>query len=601
MAFLFLNNQQKISQLELSRKILTAGAGPGFDISLFTQNMNGLFFTLVQSDHGHEIYPSGQIGELTLNGKKITNRRPLKTLDKVEWPNGSFVFLETLPEFQKSSQPPTALACLKLIEKLTDHVMVENSSQADNVESAFAQLLNELLALSNAEGSYLLTENSRTSEWEIVATASLDKDVFERSDLLSHTALTQAVKDRKPVYVENIIGHPLSAAQSIMMSKIFSLACFPLMVHSKIFGALFLFTRTPGKSIRKECLEEFRIIGTQAALLLASTQEKGSVSPKTILQIPNKNTIHWGQTPIIQDLKNRIQKLAPTDLNLLLLGETGVGKELVAREAHKLSTRRDRPFVAINCAAIPAPLIESILFGVEKGAYTGAHQSRKGKFEEAHEGTLFLDEIGDLPLELQSKLLRVIQEKIVEPVGGKKSREVNVRIIAATHCDLERKIQLQEFRSDLFFRLKGAVLEIPPLRKRKDDIIPLAQFFLNQNGLKLNIAPKAAEKLLNHQWPGNIRELEQSILRASALSDGQMINDKDIETSATKSGHFATDFNGDELKKAQLKFTYNFVQSALEKNKGNRAITAMELGISERSLYRILSHTNSTANYDMSV
>ncbi len=597
MSHLILSSKSGTLTLELTRKIMTAGVGPGFDVSLAKDGGPQLVFTIVKQDSGIEILPAGIQSELKLNGRMLSSRHSLKALDKIEFPGVSAIYFETLPEVKSANQPPSALVCLKMIHQLSETVQ-----ESKGIEKAFEQLLKELLSLSNAETAYLLTENSATSEWNVVSQASSDSGRFERGELLSQTALQLAVRDRKPVYVENIVGHPLSSAESIMLSRIFSLACFPLIVHSKVFGALFLFTRTPGKSIRRECLEEFQIIATQAALMLASVQEKAftNATLKAVHSIASSKTkerVYWGKTAAIETLRSRLAKLAPTDLNILLLGETGVGKEVIAREVHQSSPRAGKPFVAINCAAIPAPLIESILFGVEKGAYTGAHQSRIGKFEEAHTGTLFLDEIGDLPLELQAKLLRVIQEKVVEPVGGKKTRNIDVRIVAATHANLEQKVQANQFRSDLFFRLKGAVMEIPSLKQRREDIIPLSEFFIAKAQPGVQLSRQTQEVLGSYAWPGNIRELEQCIQRACVLCDNNVIEPKDLELSNQTTPKYSLDIATESLKDAQMKFTLDFVNSVLAKNKGSRAVTAAELGISERSLYRILAQAAETDSF----
>ena len=238
--------------------------------------------------------------------------------------------------------------------------------------------------------------------------------------------------------------------------------------------------------------------------------------------------------PAILAVKNRCERVAGTGATVLLTGESGVGKDVFAKQIHQLSDRRNKPYVAINCAAIPENLLESTLFGYEKGAFTGAAKAQPGKFEQANGGTLFLDEIGEMPLELQAKLLRVLQDQVVERLGSLRSIHCDVRIVAATNQDLQQRVKDGKFREDLYFRLAVFPIRIPPLRERKNDILPLAEHFLvrygrtmGRQGLKLS--PASQNDLANYPWPGNVRELENAIQRALLLSDGEMIEPADIE------------------------------------------------------------------------
>jgi len=238
--------------------------------------------------------------------------------------------------------------------------------------------------------------------------------------------------------------------------------------------------------------------------------------------------------PAILAVKNRCERVAGTGATVLLTGESGVGKDVFAKQIHQLSDRRNKPYVAINCAAIPENLLESTLFGYEKGAFTGAAKAQPGKFEQANGGTLFLDEIGEMPLELQAKLLRVLQDQVVERLGSLRSIHCDVRIVAATNQDLQQRVKDGKFREDLDFRLAVFPIRIPPLRERKNDILPLAEHFLvrygrtmGRQGLKLS--PASQNDLANYPWPGNVRELENAIQRALLLSDGEMIEPADIE------------------------------------------------------------------------
>ncbi len=240
------------------------------------------------------------------------------------------------------------------------------------------------------------------------------------------------------------------------------------------------------------------------------------------------------ESPAIQTILSRCTRVASTDATVLLTGESGVGKDVFAREVHKRSPRAAKPYVAINCAAIPETLLESILFGYERGAFTGAVKQQEGKFEQADGGTIFLDEIGEMPLELQAKLLRVLQDKVVERIGANKSVQIDLRIIAATNRDLPARVAAGQFREDLYYRLAVFPIAIPPLRERIEDLLPLARYFVTKYGptmghARAGLSQAACERIVAHSWPGNVRELENAIQRALLLSDSGIISPAELE------------------------------------------------------------------------
>jgi two-component system response regulator AtoC len=300
----------------------------------------------------------------------------------------------------------------------------------------------------------------------------------------------------------------------------------------------------------------------------------------------------------MQEVMRSIQKVAPQKTTVLLHGESGTGKELVARALHELSPRASFPFVAVNCGAIPSELIESELFGHVKGAFTDARRDRKGLAAEADGGTLFLDEIGELPVALQVKLLRFLQEEEVRPVGDERSRKVDVRVIAATARDLGRAVAQGQFREDLYWRLNVVAVRLPPLRERKDDIPAMAAHFLARFGRlrpelpRLALSAAAHETLLEHRWPGNVRELEHAIERAVVLAEGPEIREEDLPETVRWAGAAAPEvpFSGDDLslKGMVRRAEEQVIRAALQRTGGNRTRAAELLGISYRGLlYKI--------------
>ena len=295
-----------------------------------------------------------------------------------------------------------------------------------------------------------------------------------------------------------------------------------------------------------------------------------------------------GTSPAVRTIFDSIRKVATTDAPVLILGESGTGKEMAARAIHQRSSRKEGPFVAINCSAIPETLLESELFGHEKGAFTGAHAQRKGRIETATGGTLFLDEIGEIPLPLQVKLLRFLQEQCIERVGGRQEIQIDARVVAATNADLKKGMAAGAFREDLFYRLSVVQIVLPPLRERENDIRLLAQFFLqrfaaqvNKSGLTFDA--EALRALNRHTWPGNIRELENCVKRAVIMAEGKRLTAQDLELAAvTPNGNVTT------LKDARENVEREMIQQALRKHLGKITTAASELGISRPTLYELM-------------
>ncbi len=301
-----------------------------------------------------------------------------------------------------------------------------------------------------------------------------------------------------------------------------------------------------------------------------------------------------GNSEAIGKLKRQIETVAPTNAWVLITGENGTGKELVARAIHRRSQRSSRPFVEVNCAAIPEELIESELFGHEKGSFTGAYCKKRGKFDLAHEGTLFLDEIGDMGLKTQAKILRILQEQKFERVGGTKTIEVDVRVIAATNKDLEQEMKKGTFREDLYYRLNVIPIEVPPLRERLDDIPLLVEEFLQDfstesRSVKKEMAPDALELLMGYSWPGNVRELRNMIERLVILTPGEAITAADIPDSLkakVKPDKRAALFAFSSLKEARNCFEREFILRKLSENNGNISQTAQIIGVERSHLHK---------------
>ncbi len=296
----------------------------------------------------------------------------------------------------------------------------------------------------------------------------------------------------------------------------------------------------------------------------------------------------FGTSSEIQKVFTSIRKVATSDIPVLIVGESGTGKELVAKAIHRLSSRKDKPFIVINCGAIPETLLESELFGHEKGAFTGAHIQRKGRIEIAQGGMLFLDEVGELPLALQVKILRFLQEQKIERIGGREEIPVDVRVLAATNKDLKQELKGARFREDLYYRLSVVTISLPPLRERKGDVLFLAKTFLEKYSREnakrnLTFTPQALQILERHPWEGNVRELENRIKRSVVMADGTKITPADLELDSPFEG-----VKGKSLKEAREEMEKHLVMEGLNRHRGNISKLAEELEISRPTLYEMM-------------
>jgi Nif-specific regulatory protein len=382
------------------------------------------------------------------------------------------------------------------------------------------------------------------------------------------------------------IGYPTKAILAV-----------PMRIRGECVGVIEVINKADGQQFGEEDLYWLEVFANQAALAMQNARSYERVRMEVSLlqdQVQTDRGYHTfvGQSKAILDRLALAKRAGETDSSVLLLGESGAGKELFAEQIHLASTRNKMPFIRVNCAALPEALLESELFGHVKGAFTDASADRRGRFEIADGGTLFLDEIGDVPLPLQAKLLRAIEHKVFEKVGSSESITADVRIVAATNKDIEAAVEAGSFRADLYYRLNVLPIHIPPLRERKDDIPLLAEFFLNRYNLetKKNISgfsDEAMELLLSYAWPGNVRELQNAVERAVVIADEDLIRPSQLVLSY-RSGGGEEEYHGQALRTAMGAFKKQFVKRALESNSWNQTRTAKELGIQRTYLSRLI-------------
>jgi transcriptional regulator with GAF, ATPase, and Fis domain len=387
-------------------------------------------------------------------------------------------------------------------------------------------------------------------------------------------------------------------AESLLERRVHSVMAVPLEVQEKILGVLYLEASSPGARFDSDLLQLVTTLGNITALAIENARhlEKLNGENRRLHEELNIHHSMIGESKAMHEVYAFVSRVAGRDSTVLISGESGTGKELVARAVHMNSTRADKPFVAINCAAITETLLESELFGHERGAFTGAVSQKKGKLEVAEGGTVFLDEIGELAVPMQAKLLRVLQEREFERVGGTRSIKLDVRLIAATNRDLKEASKTGEFRPDLYYRLNVVSLHMPALRERREDIPLLAAFFAVQYGEKVKrrvsgISPEARACLQRYDWPGNVRELENAIERAVVLGSTEVILAEDLpdsileETSASGEPVSALHDGIREAKKA-------LIERAIEQANGNYTEAAKLLGVHPNHLFRLIRTLN---------
>jgi transcriptional regulator with GAF, ATPase, and Fis domain len=380
-------------------------------------------------------------------------------------------------------------------------------------------------------------------------------------------------------------------SESVMHLRLSSVMCAPLIAGGDLLGLLYLGNDRVTNLFDPRALDIIGIFAAQAALilqnaLLLDTLRSDNAELEKKLKSQKFGEI-IGSVPSMQEVFRKVQKVAPTDISVLITGETGTGKELIAREIHTRSARASGPFVVINCGAIPENLMESEMFGHVRGAFTGAVATRQGKFQAANGGTLFLDEVGELPLPLQVKLLRALQERVVTKVGESKPEKVDIRVVAATNRDLEEEIKKGTFREDLYYRLNVVNVFLPPLRERGDDILVIAKYLLNKYATELGsnvrgFTPNALIAIRKYDWPGNVRQLENRIKKALVLCDQSLIGPEDLDLTQEQMQPILP------LDKAKEDFQRRYILEVLERNNGNRTKTARDLGVDPRTIFRYL-------------
>ncbi|MBL6975715.1 MAG: sigma 54-interacting transcriptional regulator [Deltaproteobacteria bacterium] len=570
--------------IPLFRQTTTVGSDETCDIVLPGGGVRPLHAEITLEGSVHQILPLDRDAVVFVNGRKVKKAR-LAVWDVIRIGVSTLIYASD--DLNVEPRGLDEQAAVDQLEKLCD--FSRRLMDSRDLDKVLGALLDETLALTRATKGFLIfVENG---EPQVKVARNVDSKALPPDEtLFSESIVLKALADGQPQLVADALNNKeFSGCTSVINLKLASVMCVPLKVGGETLGVLYLGTERLIDLFDKVKLKTLSVFAAQAAVIVQHVQfleslEQDNKRLKEDIKASRFGSL-IGSCAGMRDAFNRISRVAPTDVPVLILGETGTGKELVAREIHARSTRADRPFVPINCGAIPENLLESDLFGHVRGAFTGATNTTIGKFQAASGGTLFLDEIGELPLPLQVKLLRVLQDGVINRVGSSRSEKVDVRLVAATNKDAEDEVKGGRFREDLYYRICVVSITMPPLRDRGDDVEVLAQYFLKRYAEEFDskvgtFTPEAVKGLKNYRWPGNIRELENRVRKAVLFAEGPQIKLTTLEF---------PDGEGDEvvpLAVARERFETDYVLSVLKSNRGNRTKTARDLGVDPRTVFR---------------
>jgi transcriptional regulator with GAF, ATPase, and Fis domain len=576
----------------LFRQVTTLGSNPTCDVTLDGAGVRPFHAEIAREGKSFQILPMDSDAEVVVNGRKVKKAR-LEPWDVLRM--GAHTFLFAPDDVPLDARPPDEKIAQKHLEQLAS--FSRRLMEARDLDRALTILLDEALAMTQASKGFLIfLENGMPV---VKVARNIDRKALPPDEaLFSESIVQKALLDGEPQLVTDALNKSeFSGCTSVINLRLASVMCVPLKSAGETMGVLYLGTDRLLDIFDEVKLRSLSIFAAQAAvivqhIMLIESLERDNRQLKDEVKASRFGTL-IGSCAGMQEVFSRIGRVAPTDVPVLVLGETGTGKELVARELHARSVRASGPFIAINCGAIPENLLESELFGHVRGAFTGAVTAVIGKFHAASNGTLFLDEIGELPLQLQVKLLRVLQDGMVTRVGGSRPERVNVRLIAATNKEVKEEVRTGRFREDLYYRINVVSILLPPLRERGEDIDVLAQFFLVRFAREFGstaktFSPEALRALRRYRWPGNIRELENRIRKAALFADGTNVTVQHLELPERDEENVVP------LALAREQFERDYVLQVLRRNNGNRAQTARDLGVDARTVFRYLERERET-------
>ncbi|HTM23046.1 MAG TPA: sigma 54-interacting transcriptional regulator [Kofleriaceae bacterium] len=572
----------------LYKKITSIGSAPENDIVLPDPLVPEAFCHIHFDGQTYNLATVARKGEVVINGKKRKKHR-LTHDDRLVIGSVQLRFSLIDEDAPVADEAAPTFADIDAYQKLYE--FSARLMEKHDIEELLGSLMDAVIEISNADKGFLILMDG--DQLDVKVARNLKKEnIADAVAQLSDSIIEKVVRTRRPVIVSDAMNDDeFQGSQSIMRLKLSSVICCPMLDRGNLMGAIYVGNDSIVDLFQEESLRVLTIFAAQASLIVKSALLLNELRLDNRALHERLEAIRFGEivgtSPRMQEVYRRVEKIAATDISVLITGETGTGKELIAREIHVRSPRTGKPFVTINCGAIPENLLESELFGHVKGAFTGAVATKQGKFQTAHTGTLFLDEIGEMPLNLQVKLLRAIQEKVVVKVGDTRPEAVDIRILAATNRDLEAEIKGNRFREDLYYRLNVVNLHLPPLRDRGDDVLVIARYLLNRYTKEFEskvkgFSPNATVAIRKYNWPGNIREMENRLKKAIVLCESTLIGPEDLGLTPDVLPQILP------LSGAKEKFQREYINEVLALNNGNRTKTARDLGVDPRTIFRHL-------------
>jgi transcriptional regulator with GAF, ATPase, and Fis domain len=572
----------------LYKKITTIGSGRDCDVVLPDPLLAESFAHIHFDGRDYNLATIEKKDEVAVNGKKRKKHR-LAHQDRMAIGGIELAFSlfdDKPPEAEEAANTVADLDAYRKLYEFSARLM-----EKYDLSELLNALMDLVIAITNADKGFLILMEG--GDLDIKVARNLKREnIADAISQLSDSIVAKVVSTRRPVIISDAVhDSEFASSMSVMNLRLSSVMCVPLLERGNLLGLIYVGNDSIANLFEEQTLQVLTVFAAQASLILRNALLVNE------LQLDNRSLQEKleqlsfgeivGSCAPMQEVFKKVGKIASTDISVLITGETGTGKELIAREIHQRSPRVKGPFISINCGAIPENLLESELFGHVKGAFTGAVASKLGKFHAADGGTLFLDEIGDMPLPLQVKILRALQEKVVVRVGDTRPDTVDIRIIAATNRDLEVEIKAGRFREDLYYRLNVVNIHLPPLRDRGDDILVIARYLLARYATEYGnrvkgFSPNATVAMRKYRWPGNIREMENRLKKGIVLADKALLGPEDLDLKPDDLPAILP------LADAKEKFQRDYINEVLALNNGNRTKTARDLGVDPRTIFRHL-------------
>jgi transcriptional regulator with GAF, ATPase, and Fis domain len=572
----------------LYKKITTLGSGADCDVVLPDPMLADTFAHIHFDGRDYQVSTIERKDEIAINGKK-RKKHKLAHQDRLvigDIDMSFSLFDEQAPADEEAARTVADLDAYRKLYEFSARLM-ENYALPDLLNA----LMDLVIQVSNADKGFLILMEG--GGLDVKVARNLKKEnIADAVSQLSDAIVAKVVRAKKPVIISDAMNDAeFASSMSVMNLKLSSVMCVPLLERGNMLGLIYVGNDSVANLFDEERLQVLSVFAAQASLIIRNALLVNELKLDNQMLHEKLEQLRFGEIigscPAMQEVFKKVDKIASTDISVFITGETGTGKELIARELHQRSGRAKGPFVSINCGAIPETLLESELFGHVKGAFTGAVANKPGKFHAADRGTLFLDEIGEMPMSLQVKILRALQERAVVRVGDTRPEPVDIRVLAATNRDLDVEIKANRFREDLYYRLNVVNVHMPPLRERGEDILIIARYLLGKYATEFRkqvkgFSPNATVAMKKYRWPGNIRELDNKLKKAVVLCDKALLGPEDLDLTPDALPAILP------LADAKEKFQRDYINEVLALNNGNRTKTARDLGVDPRTIFRHL-------------